>query len=95
MAKKTIDLKKDEVCYVVKNCDTVIVFHENKTKKDKLSTGIELILPDEGILDDLKEYSSVNLATAITLKLKTDPNFGHNLVAWLTDYVQNHSTLAN
>lgn len=90
MGKKTIDLKKHEVCYVVNERDTVLIFREGKGKKQGFSTNVELILPEPDVLDECGEYSSVNLATAIALKIKSDVNFAGNLVSWLNDYIQNH-----
>ena len=90
MGKKTIDLKKNEQCLIVDKTDTVIIFKELKTKDNIISTGIELVLPDEGILKEDKEYGSVALATAITMKIKTDPNFTGNIMQWFTDYIHTH-----
>ena len=94
MGKKTIELKKNEVCYIIDKSASVLIFTETSNNK-KISSGVELIIPASGTLDEMKEYASVNLATAIALKIKTDSCFAENLVSWLSDYIQNHGTPSN
>lgn len=90
MAKKTIDVKKNEQCLVVGKCDTVMVFKETTSGGDKISAAVELILPDTGVLDGEREYASVAMATAIAMKIKCDPNFIPNMITWFSDYIQSH-----
>jgi hypothetical protein len=84
--KLSIKLAEDENYFITKCKSCVIVFTESS--KDSNKTDVELILPNEEDIKPNEVSNQINLATAITVRLKTDPNFGVDLIKWFADYIQ-------
>jgi len=89
MAKKKkihkVEMAVDEKCVVTDKMDTVMFFRESPS--NPLATNIELVLPDESDMEEGTALNSINLATAIAIKLKVDGTFAPNLLTWLADYI--------
>lgn len=94
MAKKKkihkIEMGPDEKCVVTQKLDTVMFFRESAV--NPLATNVELVLPDENDLPEGAALNSINLATAIGIKLKVDQTFAPNLLQWLADYIQSQQS---
>jgi len=84
--KVSIKLSEEENYCIVNRKSTVIVFSESVN--DKTKTDVELILPNEEDVTAGEISNPINLATAITIRLKTDPKFGVELIEWFANYIQ-------
>lgn len=86
-----VELKDNENYCIVNKRSSVLVFTESPNDPSK--TNVELILPNEKDLGDMEVSNSINLATSLTIKLKTEPNFGSDLLCWFADYIQKQALI--
>lgn len=83
-----IKLEKNEAYTITDKRDTILIFTDSPDEGTKGKFNVTIILPDKKIMDEMEVSNSINIATAIAIKFKSDPTFAPDLLQWLADYIQ-------